>query len=281
MNALKTGILLVALTVILIYAGQALGGQQGMTLALIFAGLMNFVAYFYSDKLALAMHRAQPVSRQQAPRLYAAVERIAQRNDIPMPKLYVIPEQAPNAFATGRSPRHAAVAATVGLLELMDEEELEGVLAHELAHVRNRDTLIMTVAATLAGAITYLAYIGRFALIFGGYGGRNGRNGNPFVLLLMLIVAPLAAMLIQLAISRSREYQADASAARFIGHGYGLARALEKLGAYSKRLPMRTARPETAHLYIVQPFLGGGLAKLFSTHPPIAERIRRLRSLTV
>ncbi len=281
MNALKTGILLVALTVILIYAGQALGGRDGMTIALVFAVLMNFVAYFYSDKLALAMHRAQPVSRQQAPRLYATVERIAQRNDIPMPKLYVIPEQAPNAFATGRSPRHAAVAATVGLLELMDEEELEGVLAHELAHVRNRDTLIMTVAATLAGAITYLAYIGRFALIFGGYGGRNGRNGNPFVLLLMLIVAPLAAMLIQLAISRSREYQADASAARFIGHGYGLARALEKLGAYSKRLPMRTARPETAHLYIVQPFLGGGLAKLFSTHPPIAERIRRLRSLTV
>jgi len=281
MNALKTGILLVALTVILIYAGQAIGGRDGMTIALVFAVLMNFVAYFYSDKLALAMHRAQPVSRQQAPRLYATVERIAQRNDIPMPKLYVIPEQAPNAFATGRSPRHAAVAATVGLLELMDEEELEGVLAHELAHVRNRDTLIMTVAATLAGAITYLAYIGRFAMIFGGYGGRNGRNGNPFVLLLMLIVAPLAAMLIQLAISRSREYQADASAARFIGHGYGLARALEKLGAYSKRLPMRTARPETAHLYIVQPFLGGGLAKLFSTHPPIAERIRRLRSLTV
>lgn len=281
MNTLKTGILLVALTLILIYAGQAIGGQQGMTLALIFAVLMNFGAYFYSDKIALAMHRAQPVTRQQAPRMYAAVERISQRNDIPMPRLYVIPDQAPNAFATGRSPRHAAVAATAGLLELMDDEELEGVLAHELAHVRNRDTLIMTVAATLAGAITYLAFIGRFAMIFGGYGGRGGRNGNPFVLLLMLIVAPLAAMLIQLAISRSREYQADASAARFIGHGYGLARALDKLGAYAKRLPMRTARAETAHLYIVQPFLGGGMAKLFSTHPPIAERIRRLRALTV
>jgi len=278
MNALKTGILLVALTLILIYAGQAIGGRDGMTIALVFAALMNFAAYFWSDKIALAMTGAQPVSQAQAPAFYATMERLTARTGLPMPRLYVIPEAQPNAFATGRSPRQAAVAATVGLLETMNDEELEGVLGHELAHVRNRDTLIMSVAATLAGAITYLAHLGYFAMLFGGRGSTN-RNGNAFVALLMIILAPLAALLVQLAISRSREYEADATAARFIGHGYGLASALEKLAAYAKRIPMRRVEPSQAHMFIVQP-LSGGMALLFSTHPPVAERIRRLRTLT-
>ncbi|MFQ5777123.1 MAG: zinc metalloprotease HtpX [Terriglobia bacterium] len=277
MNTIKTGILLAALTLILVFGGQAIGGRQGMTIALIFAAFMNLGAYFWSDKIALASSGARPVSRDQAPRMYTIVERLCARTGLPMPRLYVIPQAQPNAFATGRNPQHAAVAATAGLLETMDDEELEGVLAHELAHVRNRDTLIMSVAATMAGAITYLAYMGQWALIFGGYGGR-GRNGGGSALgmLLMIIVAPLAAMLVQLAISRQREYAADAAAAQMIGHPYGLARALEKLGRFSKRVPMRGIKPAQAHLYIVQPFAGGGWAKLFSTHPRLEERIRRL-----
>ncbi|MFQ5664657.1 MAG: zinc metalloprotease HtpX, partial [Terriglobia bacterium] len=250
---------------------------QGMTIALVFAALMNFGAYFWSDKLALKMSGARPVTRAEAPRMYSIVERLCGRTDLPMPRLYVIPQPQPNAFATGRNPQHAAVAATAGLLETMDDDELEGVLAHELAHVRNRDTLIMSVAATIAGAITYLAFIGRFALIFGGYGGR-GRNGGGLGALLMLFLAPLAALLVQLAISRQREYAADATAAQFIGHPYGLARALEKLGAYSKRIPMRNLQPTQAHMYIVRPFAGGGFASLFSTHPPLEERIKRLQA---
>lgn len=278
MNTIKTGFLLAVLTLILIYGGQAIGGQQGMTMALIFAAVMNFGAYFWSDKLALRMSGARPVTRAEAPRMYAIVERLCARTGLPMPRLYVIPQAQPNAFATGRNPQHAAVAATAGLLEAMDEDELEGVLAHELAHVRNRDTLIMSVAATLAGAITYLAFIGRFALLFGGYGGRD-RNGGGLGALLMLIVAPIAALLVQLAISRQREYAADRAAAQFIGHPYGLARALEKLGHYSRRIPMRNVQPAQAHMYIVQPLAGGGFASLFSTHPPLEERIRRLRAL--
>lgn len=274
MNTLKTGVLLVALTMILLYAGQAIGGQQGMTIALIFAAIMNLGSYFYSDKIALAMSRARPVTREQAPRMYASVERLCARTGLPMPRLYLIPQQQPNAFATGRNPRHAAVAATAGLLEAMDDDELEGVLAHELAHVRNRDTLIMSVAATIAGAITYLSFMGRFALLFGGYGGRD-RNGGGLGALLMLILAPIAALLVQMAISRQREYAADAAAAQFVGHPHGLARALEKLGTYSKRIPMRNVEPSQSHLFIVQPF-AGGMASLFSTHPPVQERIRRL-----
>lgn len=276
MNTIKTGFLLVLLTVILIYGGAAVAGQQGMTIALVLAAVLNLGAYFYSDKLALAMSRAQPVTRDQAPRMYTIVERLTAKTGLPMPRLYVIPQQQPNAFATGRNPQHAAVAATVGLLETMDDDELEGVLAHELAHVRNRDTLIMSVAATIAGAITYAAHLGYFAALFGGYGGR-GRNGggNALVMLLMLILAPIAALMVQMAISRQREYAADAAAAQFVGHPHGLARALEKLGALSKRIPMRNVEPSQSHMYIVQP-LSGGVAGLFSTHPPLEERIRRL-----
>jgi heat shock protein HtpX len=281
MNAIKTGLLLAALTLILVVGGQAIAGQQGMTFALIIAAIMNLGAYFWSDKIALAMSGAQPVTPDQASRMYRVMERLCARTGLPMPRLYVIPQAQPNAFATGRNPQHAAVAATAGLLETMEEDELEGVLAHELAHVRNRDTLIMSVAATIAGAITYLAYMGQWALIFGGYGGRD-RNGGGSGLgaLLMIILAPIAALLVQMAISRQREYAADAAAARFIGHPYGLVNALEKLGHYSKRVPMHNVKPAQAHMYIVQPF-SGGLASLFSTHPPVEERIRRLRALSV
>lgn len=277
MNAIKTGLLLAVLTLILIYGGQLIAGQQGMTIALIFAVVMNFGAYFWSDKLALAMSGAKPVTPEQAPRMYRLTEGLCARANLPMPRLYVIPQAQPNAFATGRNPKHAAVAATAGLLETMDDDELAGVLAHELAHVRNRDTLIMSVAATIAGAITYLAYMGQWALIFGGFGGRDRDGGNALGALLMIIIAPIAALLVQMAISRQREYAADAAAARFVGHPYGLVKALEKLGHYSRRIPMRNLKPAQAHMYIVQPF-AGGVASLFSTHPPLEERIRRLQA---
>jgi heat shock protein HtpX len=276
MNAIKTGILLLALTLILLYGGQLVAGQQGMTFALVMAAVMNLGAYFFSDKLALAMSGARAVTREQAPRLYTIVERLCAKTRLPMPRLYVIPQAQPNAFATGRNPSHAAVAATAGLFEAMDDDELEGVLAHELAHVRNRDTLIMSVAATIAGAITYAAHLGYFAALFGGSGGRSRNGGNAFVMLLMLILAPFAAMLIQLAISRQREFAADAAAAESVGHPNGLARALEKLEHYSKRIPMHNVEPSQAHMFIVQPLSGGGFASLFSTHPPIEERIKRL-----
>jgi heat shock protein HtpX len=279
-NTFKTAFLLTALTLLLMFIGRFFGGQNGMFLALIFAAVMNFVSYFYSDKIALAMYRAQPVSREELPRAYAAVERLTQKIGIPMPKMYVIPNDSPNAFATGRNPQHASVAMTRGILDLLTDEELEGVLAHELGHVSNRDILISSVAATIAGAITMLASMGRWAMIFGGYGGRDreGRGGGGLTGLLMLIVAPIAASLIQLAVSRSREYQADATGAHFTGNPYALASALQKIDAYAKRLPMQ-ASPSTAHLFIIQPFLGvnaGMFANLFSTHPPIAKRIERL-----
>ncbi len=281
MNTLKTGILLLVLTLILLFGGQAIAGTQGMTVALVLAVFMNLSAYFWGDKIALAMNGARAVTPEQAPRMYRIMERLCQKTGLPLPRLYVIPQAQPNAFATGRSPSQASIAATAGLLETMNDEELEGVLAHELAHVRNRDTLIMVVAATIAGAITYAAHLGYFAALFGGgrSSGRNG-NGNAFVMLLMLILAPIAALLVQLAISRSREYEADATAARMIGHGYGLANALEKLGSYAKRIPMQNVEPSQAHLFIVQP-LSGGMASLFSTHPPVEERIARLRALVV
>ncbi len=282
MNTLKTGLLLAVLTLILVVGGQAFGGQQGMALALVIAVVMNFVAYFWSDKIALAMSGAQPVTPQQAPQLYGIVEGLCARTSLPVPRLYVIPQMQPNAFATGRDPHHAAIAVTEGLLQTMTREELEGVLAHELAHVKNRDTLIMAVAATLAGAITYLAHVARWGLLFTGYGGRDREGGgNALSALLMIILAPLAALLIQLAISRQREFAADAGAANMAGHPFGLVQALEKLGHYSKRVPMRGVEPATAHLYIVNPFSGGALAGLFSTHPPLEERIQRLKSLTV
>jgi heat shock protein HtpX len=279
-NTFKTAFLLTALTLLLMGIGRYFGGENGMILALAFAVVMNFVSYFFSDKIALAMYRAQPVTREELPRAYATVERLTQKIGIPMPKIYVIPTESPNAFATGRNPSHASVAVTHGILSLLNDEELEGVLAHELGHVNNRDILISSVAATIAGAITMLASMGRWAMIFGGYGGRDReeRGGGGLAGLLMLIVAPIAASLIQLAVSRSREYQADASGAHYTGNPYALASALQKLDAYSRRMPMQ-ASPSTAHLFIIQPLLGmnGAMfANLFSTHPPIAKRIERL-----
>jgi heat shock protein HtpX len=274
-NTFKTAFLLTALTLLLMFFGRYFGGQNGMLLALAFAAVMNFVSYFFSDKIALAMYRAQPVTREQLPRAYAAVERLTQKIGIPMPKIYVIPTESPNAFATGRNPSHASVAVTHGILGLLNDEELEGVLAHELGHVNNRDILISSVAATIAGAITMLASMGRFAMIFGGMGGDRDRRGGGLSALFMLIVAPIAAGLIQMAVSRSREYQADATGAHFTGNPYALASALQKLDAYSRRVPMQ-ATPSTAHLFIIQPLLGMNFGSLFSTHPPIAKRIERL-----
>lgn len=275
-NTFKTAFLLTALTLLLLFIGRIFGGQNGMLIALVFAAVLNFVSYFYSDKIALSMYRAEPVTREELPRAYQVVERLTQKIGIPMPKMYVIPTDSPNAFATGRNPDHASVAVTQGILGLLNDEELEGVLAHELGHVRNRDILISSIAATVAGAITYLAEIARWGMIFGGYErDSNDRGGGGFGALLMLILAPIAAMLIQLAVSRSREYQADESGARYTGNPYALASALSKLDAYSKRLPLR-ATPSTAHLFIVQPFLGMNFGSMFSTHPPIAKRIERL-----
>jgi heat shock protein HtpX len=274
-NTFKTALLLTALTLLLMFIGRAFGGQNGMLLALAFAAVMNFVSYFFSDKIALAMYRAQPVTREELPRAYNAVERLTQKIGIPMPKLYVIPTESPNAFATGRSPQHASVAVTHGILNLLTDEELEGVLAHELGHVNNRDILISSIAATIAGAITFLAHMGRWGMIFGGMDRDSHDRGGGLGALLMLIVAPFAAMLIQLAVSRSREYQADATGAHFTGNPYALASALSKLDAYSRRVPM-VASPSTAHLFIVQPLLGMNFGSLFSTHPPIAKRIERL-----
>jgi heat shock protein HtpX len=278
MNTLKTALLLTSLTLFLLFVGQYFGGRNGMLIALAIAVAMNFVSYFYSDKLALSMYRAQPATREQLPRVYSVVEQMTQRIGLPMPKIYVIPSESPNAFATGRNPAHASVAVTQGILNLLNDEELAGVLAHELGHVRNRDILTSSIAATLAGAITILAQTGRFAMIFGygGGGSDRDRNGGGIAALFMLILAPIAATLIQLAVSRSREYEADATGAHMTGNPYALASALQKLDTYSKRLPMG-ATPSTAHLFIVQPLIsGGGFANLFSTHPPIAKRIERL-----
>ena len=274
-NTFKTAFLLTALTLLLMFVGRYFGGQNGMMLALLFAAVMNFVSYFFSDKIALAMYRAQPVTREQLPRAYQIVERLTQRTGLPKPKIYVIPTDSPNAFATGRNPAHASVAVTQGILDLLSDEELEGVLAHELGHVRNRDILISSIAATVAGAVTLLAQMGKWAMIFGGMERDDRDRGGGIAALLMLILAPIAAMLIQLAVSRSREYQADATGAELTHNPYALASALAKLDAYSKRVPM-VATPSTAHLFIVQPLLGMNFANLFSTHPPIAKRIERL-----
>jgi heat shock protein HtpX len=282
MNTFKTTFLLTALTLLLLAFGQVFGGRQGLTLALVVAVVMNGVAYFFSDKIALASSGAKPISREESPRLYAVMERLAGKANIPVPKLYLIPEAAPNAFATGRNPHHASVAVTQGLMQLMDDEELEGVIAHELSHVRNYDILTSSIAATLAGAIMYLAQIGRFGMIFGGFGGRgDDRRGGGLAALLMIIIAPIAAMLLQLGVSRSREYQADASGARMVGYADGLIRALQKLGAYNQRIPMDVS-PTTSSLFIVAPLSPGQmLSGLFSTHPPLAERIAALKNMTI
>ena len=277
MNAMKTTFLLALLTVLLVLAGGYLGGGNGAWIAFIIAAAMNFFSYFYSDKIALAMYRAQPVTREELPRAYEVVERLTQKAGIPMPKMYVIPTESPNAFATGRNPQHASVAVTHGILDLLNDEELEGVLAHELGHVRNRDILTSSVAATLAGAITIVARMGFWAGMFGGYGGGDrDREGGGLGALFMLILAPIAAMLIQLWVSRTREYEADASGAHLTGNPYALASALEKISSVSRRVPL-PASPNTAHLFIVAPLLSGEmLANLFSTHPPIRQRIQRL-----
>jgi heat shock protein HtpX len=283
MRAVKTLFLLTALTLLLVLGGDAIAGQQGMTFGLIIAVVMNGVAYFFSDKIALMSSGAQPVTREQLPRLYEVMERLVAKAQLPMPKLYVIPQPAPNAFATGRNPSHASVAVTAGLMELMNDDELEGVIAHELSHVRNYDILITSIAATLAGAITWIASMGRWAMIFGGFGGSrdSNRNGGGLAALIMLIVAPIAALLIQLGISRQREFSADASGAKMVGHPYGLISALEKLGAYNKRIPMDVP-PTTASLFIVAPLSAGQvMSGLFSTHPPLSERIAVLRNMTV
>jgi len=273
MNALKTTFLLGAMTGLLLAMGELLGGRDGLTLALLLAGVMNFGAWFWSDKIVLRMYNAQPVGPSEAPELYAIVQGLAQKAGVPMPKLYLIPDPALNAFATGRGPSHAAVAATVGIVKAMDREELEGVLAHELSHVINRDTLVSTVAATLAGAISFLAH----SFMFRGRGRDDG--GNPLAALVVMILAPIAAMLIQLAVSRSREYGADESGARLVGYPDGLARALAKLQHASERVPMRGVAPATAHMFIVNPLSGQALGRLFSTHPPLEERIARLMAM--
>jgi heat shock protein HtpX len=276
-NYLKTALLLGLMTGLILAVGQVLGGRSGMLMALVFAAVMNFVSYWFSDRIVLAMYRGREVSPAEAPRFHAIVDRLIGRADLPKPKLYLLPGDSPNAFATGRNPQHAAVAATEGILNLMSDEELEGVIAHELAHVKNRDILISSVAATIAGAITFLATMARWGALFGGYGSNDdrGRGGNIVTLLLTAILAPIAATIVQMAVSRSREYAADATGAKFAGQPYGLARALEKLDAYSKRIPM-PATTATAHMFIVAPFTGQAFMNLFSTHPPIAERVRRL-----
>jgi heat shock protein HtpX len=272
-NAFKTFLLLTGLTLFLLFIGQILGGERGMIIALIFAAVLNFVSYFFSDKIAIMSSGAQPVTREQLPRIYDIVERLCAKTGLPMPKLYVIPTQSPNAFATGRNPKHASVAVTQGILQILNDDEMEGVLAHELGHVRNRDILISSVAATIAGAITMLA---RMAFWFGG--SDDERGGSPIAAIAMMILAPFAALLIQMAISRSREYGADETGAHFTGNPHALASALQKLEQWSQRVPM-AASPSTAHLYIIQPLLGMNLGNLFSTHPPTSERIARLTGM--
>lgn len=276
-NKIRTTILLAVMTALIIWIGQIFGGQQGMIIALLIAAGMNFFSYWFSDKIVLKMYRAKEVNPQQAPEFYEMVQTLSRDAGLPMPKLFVIPKEAPNAFATGRNPEHAVVAVTEGLLNIMDRNEVMGVLAHELAHVKNRDILIGSIAATMAGAIMVLASMARFSAIFGGRGLGDSREGGGAIgLIAMSILAPFAAMIIQMAISRSREYLADSTGAGFAGNPEGLAQALEKLGRYSKKIPM-DANPSTAHMFIVNPLSGKSLMSLFSTHPPLEERIARLR----
>jgi heat shock protein HtpX len=280
MNTLKVGVLLVALTALFIFVGDAIGGRGGAMIAFALALVMNLISYWFSDKIVLSMYGARPLSPVDAPELYRMVERLAERAGIPVPRLYVVPGEQPNAFATGRDPAHAAVAVTAGLLHLLDTEEVEGVLAHEIAHIKHRDTLTMTVVATIAGAVMLLADMARWAMIFGGARSDDREGGNPLVYLFVMIVAPIAAMLIQLAISRAREYEADATGAKLAGSPDGLISALRKLEQASRMIPMQ-ASPSTAHLFIVNPLrgMGGALMSLFMTHPPIEERIRRLERM--
>ena len=279
MNTTKTIVLMVGLTVLLVLLGGAFGGRQGMILAFIFASAMNLFSYCFSDKIVLRMYNAREVTQAEAPALFGVTHNLALKMNMPMPKVYLIPSEAPNAFATGRNPKHAAVAATEGIVRMLSRDELEGVMAHELAHVRNRDILIGTIAATIAGAISMLANMAQWAMIFGG-GRRDDDESSGSMIggILMLILAPIAAALIQMAISRSREYQADATGARICGNPMSLASALRKLHVGAQRIPM-DASPATAHMFIVNPLRGGGLVNLFSTHPPMEERIARLERM--
>jgi heat shock protein HtpX len=280
MNRMKTAMLLAALTALMVYAGQALGGGNGLVLAVILAGAMNFGAYWWSDKIVLRMYGAHEVTEAQAPELVGMVRHLARRADLPMPRVYIIPQEAPNAFATGRNPQHGAVAVTEGIMRLLDREELAGVIAHELGHIKNRDTLIMTVSATIAGAVSMLANMAQWALFFGGGRSEDGEEGtHPLAGLVGIFLAPLAAMLIQMAISRSREYLADEAGAVISRSPSALASALRKLEAWSRQVPMTAGSPATAHLFIVNPFAGGGLLRLFSTHPATEERVARLLAM--
>ncbi len=276
MNTVKTFLLMAALTALFMMGGQLMAGQQGMLIALVMALGLNFFAYWNSDKMALAMSRAREVSEAEAPELHRIVAGLAQRAGLPKPRVYIIDNPTPNAFATGRNPQHAAVAVTTGILEVLNREELEGVLGHELGHIKNRDILISSIAAVMAGAISYLATMAQWAMIFGG--GRDDEDSNPLVAIVMMIVAPLAATLIQMAISRSREYIADATGAEICGNPKALASALNKLANYNRQRPMNV-NPATAQMYIVNPLSGGAIANLFSTHPPMEERIKRLLAM--
>lgn len=277
-NQLKTAILLGLLTALILLFGSLLGGQGGLMIAFVLAIAMNVGSYWYSDTIVLKMYRAKEVSPQDAPGLHAIVEDLAEKAGLPKPRVYVIPEQAPNAFATGRNPAHGVVAVTQGIMQILSRDELKGVLAHELGHIRNRDILVQTVAATLAGVIMFVASMVKWAAIFG-FSGNDEEGGNPILALVMAIVAPFAAMLVQMGISRSREYMADDAGAKLAGDPAYLASALEKLDAYSKGVRMHSGNPATAHMFIVNPFAGQNLANLFSTHPPIQERVKRLRSM--
>jgi heat shock protein HtpX len=279
-NALKTGILMAALTGIIVLIGDYLGGPSGMIMALVFAGVMNFGMYWFSDRLVLKMYRAREVGPGDAPELHTMVENLSQQANMPKPKVYIIPMAQPNAFATGRNPENSAVAVTEGIMRLLTKDELEGVMAHELAHVRNRDILIATIAATMAGAIMMIARMMQYAAIFGGMGrDSEGRGGNALGALALMILAPIAAIVIQMAISRSREYMADETGAKICGRPLSLARALSKLERGAQAVPSE-ANPATAHMFIVNPFAGGGLLSIFSTHPPIPERIARLERMS-
>jgi heat shock protein HtpX len=278
MNTLRTTFLMAMLTVLLVMAGGAIGGRHGMAFALVIAGVMNFVSYWFSDKIVLSMYGAQEVTETEAPEFYGLVRQLAVQANIPMPRVYIIQSETPNAFATGRNPEHAAVAATSGILRILTREELMGVMAHELSHVRNRDILISSIAATIAGAITYLANMAQWAAIFGGGRDRDDEGGGVFGMLAMAILAPIAAMLIQMAISRSREYQADKGGAELTSNPLYLANALRKLQMANQQIPMQ-ANASTAHMFIVNPLSGDGLRSLFSTHPPLEERVRRLEEM--
>lgn len=280
MNGLRTMVLMVALTLMLVAIGGLIGGKSGMTFALVMAFGMNFITYWFSDKIVLKMYGAKQVSESEAPELYGIVRRLAQRAELPMPKVYIMEQDQPNAFATGRNPQHGVVAVTTGIMRILSREELEGVIAHELAHIKHRDILVSTVAAAIAGAISYLAQMAQWTMMFGGRSDDEGEGRNPIAAIVMMIVGPIAAMLVQMAISRSREYGADEGGAKIAGNPISLANALKKLHTASQRIPMN-ANPATAHMFIVNPLSGGGLLKLFSTHPPMEERIARLEGMAL